>query len=139
MAIGRSWKNRAISQNLAMLGQPARRAWAARRTARRAKNRNHAVRQQDIRIVADRLRTVGSVALPELLPAQPLVPVLLSPDVRHGGDILLDDVPDGGGDNQRHQFCAPIFDEKTLNRGFHSHASDSLRLGFAIGLITFEK
>ena len=67
------------------------------------------------------------------------MPVFLSPHVRHGGDVLLDHVPDGGGDNQRHQLCAPVFDEKTLNRGFHGHDSDSLRLGFTISLIAFEK
>ena len=67
------------------------------------------------------------------------MPVFLSPGIRHGGDVLLDDVPDGRGDNQRHQFCAPIFEEKTLNRGFHDDPSDGLGLGFAIGLIAFEK
>ena len=64
---------------------------------------------------------------------------LLSPHVRHGGNVLLDDVPHGGGDNQRHQFCAPIFNEKTLNRGFHGDLLDGLRPDFAIGLIAFEK
>ena len=64
---------------------------------------------------------------------------LLSPHVRHGGNVLLDDVPHGGRDNQRHQFCAPILDEKTLNRSFHGHDLGSLRLDFAIGLIAFEK
>jgi hypothetical protein len=67
------------------------------------------------------------------------MPVFLSPNVGHGGDVLLDHVPDGGGDNQRHQFCAPIFDQKALNRGFHGRDLDSLRMDFAIGLIAFEK
>jgi hypothetical protein len=67
------------------------------------------------------------------------MPVFQSPGIWHSGDVLLDDVPDGGGDNQRHQFCAPIFDEKTLYRGFHDDLSDGLGLGFAIGLIAFEK
>lgn len=67
------------------------------------------------------------------------MPVFLSPNVGHGGDVFLDHVPDGGGDNQRHQFCAPIFDEKTFNGGSHGHHSDSLRLDVAIGLIAFEK
>jgi hypothetical protein len=67
------------------------------------------------------------------------MPIFLSPYVGHGGDVLLDHVPHGGGDNQRHQFCAPIFDEKSFNRGFHGHRSDSLRPDFAIGLIAFEK
>ena len=67
------------------------------------------------------------------------MPVFLSPNVGHGGDVLLDHVPDGAGDNQRHQFCAPILDEKTLNRSFHGHDLGSLRLDFAIGLIAFEK
>ena len=67
------------------------------------------------------------------------MPVFLSPNVGHGGDVLLDHVPDGGGDNQRHQFCAPIFDQKAPNRGFHGHDLDSLRMDFAIGSIAFEK
>jgi hypothetical protein len=82
----------------------------------------------------------GSLALPNLLLIEPFVPIFLSPDVRRcGGNVFLDDIPDGGGDNQRHQFCAPIFDEKTLNRGFHGDHLDGLRLDFAIGLIAFEK
>jgi len=83
-------------------------------------------------------RGVG-LALPSLLLIQPLMPIFLSPHVRHRGDVLLDHVPDGGGDNQRHQFCPPIFDKKTLNRGFHGHHLAGLRLGFAIGLIALEQ
>ena len=67
------------------------------------------------------------------------MPIVLSPSFRHGRDVLLDDVPDGARDGQRHQFCAPIFDEKAPYRGFHGHDLDSLRLDFAIGLIAFEK
>lgn len=67
------------------------------------------------------------------------MPVFLSPHVRHGGNVLLDHVPDGAGDNQRHQFCAPILDEKTFSRSFHGHDLGSLGLDFAIGLIAFEK
>lgn len=66
------------------------------------------------------------------------MPVWLSPIFRRGGDVLLDYVPDGAGDDQRHQFCAPIFDEKTLNRALHGQRLKILRLRFAVGLITLE-
>jgi hypothetical protein len=65
--------------------------------------------------------------------------IFLSPGFRRGGDILLDYVPNGGGDDQRHQFCAPIFDEKTLNPAFHGHRLEGIRLHFAVSLITLEK
>jgi hypothetical protein len=67
------------------------------------------------------------------------MPIFLSPGFRHGRDVLLDHVPDGARDGQRHQFCTPILDEKTLNCTFHSDHSGSVRLGFAVGLIAFEK
>ena len=67
------------------------------------------------------------------------MPIFLSPSFRHGRDVLLDHVPDGARDGQRHQFCAPIFDKKTLNRIFHGAHSGSVRLDFAVGLIAFEK
>jgi hypothetical protein len=67
------------------------------------------------------------------------MPIWLSPIFRRGGDVLLDYVPDGGGDDQRHQFCAPIFDEETLNRACHGDRLESVWLHFAVGLIPLQK
>jgi len=67
------------------------------------------------------------------------MPIFLSPGFRHGSDVLLDHVPDGARDGQGHQFCTPIFDKKTFNRTFHGDHLGSVRLGFAVGLIAFEK